>query len=362
MDCLRVMDHDLRLNMCNLTPDEWYKNRAQLRGRILNYVSPHLAYACTYWVSHLNAGLDKEVGPDAEVTFLLKVFASKHLFPWVEALSIIGHVDTVVPSLNIACRAMQFGGTAETRRDALQDDTKQLDREYALHSSANTAQALFSDMCELGERSSKSLGLSPLNIYHSALPFVSHRTALYHAYKLCHTARVDVRCDSKESWDPEIAVLRGHTDTVLHVRFSPDSSRLASVSRDKTVRLWDGRTGAYIATLMGHSDLVHSLMFSPRGLTLVSGSNETILLWDGRTGARIAIVERLDNDDGVILTRASVPTSLIVEPIRRHHRLRRFHAAHFIEFSPDGTRHHRTIPYSSEMGSRAPLPVRFILI
>ena len=149
MECLRVMDRDLRPNICNLTPDEWYKNRAQLRSRILDYISPHLAYACTYWASHLNAGLDYEVGPDAEVTFLLEVFAYKHLLPWVEALSIIGRVDTVVPSLKIACRAMQLGGSAESRRDALQDNTKQLDRGYMLHSSANTAETLFSHMCKL---------------------------------------------------------------------------------------------------------------------------------------------------------------------------------------------------------------------
>jgi len=49
------------------------------------------------------------------------------------------------------------------------------------------------------------------------------------------------------------AVLNGHTDIVRAVGFSPDGKKLASVSVDQTVRLWDVPTGKLEKTLTGHT-------------------------------------------------------------------------------------------------------------
>ena len=40
--------------------------------------------------------------------------------------------------------------------------------------------------------------------------------------------------------------------------FSPDGSRVVTASWDKTARLWDGKTGAPLATLAGHEGDVQS--------------------------------------------------------------------------------------------------------
>ncbi|MFM6248968.1 MAG: trypsin-like peptidase domain-containing protein, partial [Dolichospermum sp.] len=82
-----------------------------------------------------------------------------------------------------------------------------------------------------------------------------------------------------------LRTLSGHSDSVLSVAWSPDGRTLASGSWDKTIKIWDGRTGNLLRTLSGHSYSVWSVAWSPDGRTLASGSSdETIKIWDGRTG------------------------------------------------------------------------------
>jgi WD40 repeat protein len=76
--------------------------------------------------------------------------------------------------------------------------------------------------------------------------------------------------------------------TVFSVTFSPDGRLIASGSWDKTIKLWDVKTGEEIRTLKGHSELCHSVAFSPDGRLIASGSDDkTIKLWDVKTGEEI---------------------------------------------------------------------------
>jgi WD40 repeat protein len=76
-------------------------------------------------------------------------------------------------------------------------------------------------------------------------------------------------------------VLRGHTDEVFAVAFHPDGTRLASAGRDQAVWVWDLTRGEDVARLPGHTSYIWSLAFSPDGATLASGSGDfTVRLWD----------------------------------------------------------------------------------
>ena len=69
----------------------------------------------------------------------------------------------------------------------------------------------------------------------------------------------------------EIRALRGHSQTILSLDFSPDGTLLASGSEDNTVKLWQVADGGELATLKPHANDVRSVAFSRDGLMLASG-------------------------------------------------------------------------------------------
>ncbi|KAI8689367.1 NACHT domain-containing protein [Fusarium sp. Ph1] len=89
-----------------------------------------------------------------------------------------------------------------------------------------------------------------------------------------------------------VQTLKGHGDSVWSVVFSADSQRLASGSRDKTIKIWDTATGACMQTLEGHSNSVRSVVFSVDGQRLASSSyDKTVKIWDAATGAYMQTLE-----------------------------------------------------------------------
>ena len=70
--------------------------------------------------------------------------------------------------------------------------------------------------------------------------------------------------------------------------FSPDGQRLASASRDRTVKIWDSATGKELFALKGHAGGSRCVAFSPDGQRLASGSSDkTVRIWDSATGKEL---------------------------------------------------------------------------
>lgn len=142
-------------------------------------------------------------------------------------------------------------------------------------------------------------------------------------------------------WDIQrqelLGILKGHTDYIYTITFTPDGKILASSGSDKTIRLWDVKeqrqTGLLgelkesvftlaissdemtlvsgsgnenegeillwntqeqkqIGSLKGHQSWVEALIFSPDGKTLVSGSyDQTIRIWNIQEQKELAILQ-----------------------------------------------------------------------
>ncbi len=90
-----------------------------------------------------------------------------------------------------------------------------------------------------------------------------------------------------------LRILRGHSNRVNAVAWYPDSTLIASGSFDHTIRIWDVQSGQLLRTLKGHSGWVNSVSWSPIGRLIASGSQDaTMRLWDVQTGEPLQIVSQ----------------------------------------------------------------------
>ena len=79
----------------------------------------------------------------------------------------------------------------------------------------------------------------------------------------------------------QIGMLEGHTSPIRSLSISKSGSLIASGCSDSTIKLWDSHSQSLIGTLLGHSNWITSLKFTPDESFLVSASLDgTIIIWD----------------------------------------------------------------------------------
>ncbi|KAG2232102.1 hypothetical protein INT48_006779 [Thamnidium elegans] len=88
-------------------------------------------------------------------------------------------------------------------------------------------------------------------------------------------------------------VLKGHTNAIMEIHWSRDSNQIFSCSADKSVGIFDVKTGERTRRWRGHTGIVNSCQVARRGPELVvSGSDDcTVKIWDNRTKEAVSTFE-----------------------------------------------------------------------
>ncbi|THU76096.1 hypothetical protein K435DRAFT_739512, partial [Dendrothele bispora CBS 962.96] len=211
--CLQLMNIELKYNICDAPKEQTISRRETTNSSYeTKKISTALGYACVYWAFHLSEV--KELGSDLVNT--LDDFLTKHLLHWMECLSLLNKLETGVKSLANA-------------RSSLSETTPKL-------------VPLVDDARRFLQMSFPIIQRHAMETYQSALVWLPTQSLIRTVYAATVPQAPRVILGLPKAWGlTEITI---KTDSSVHaIVFSPDGSRLASGSDDKTVRIWNTATG-----------------------------------------------------------------------------------------------------------------------
>ena len=97
---------------------------------------------------------------------------------------------------------------------------------------------------------------------------------------------------------------------VASVAFAPDGNRIVAGSWDNKVRMWDAKTGEFIAELKGHTARVSCVAVTPDGTRVVSGSDDnTVRIWDIENAVEVKQLKGHVDDATILNAITSVAVS-----------------------------------------------------
>lgn len=171
------------------------------------------------------------------------------------------------------------------------------------------------------------MGIAPLQTYHSALAFAPLNSIVRRNFLHISPQLFNILPAVSSDWSAELQKLEGHTGRITAVAFSPNGEVVASSSQDRTLRLWNAKTGEQIGKLDAGVD-GHEIRFSKesRKLTLLWADEfvpET-QVWDLHRGKKT-----MDSGGGRFCSRRAVafsPNGQVIAIAAGHRTVRLFDA------------------------------------
>ncbi|KAH6871199.1 NACHT domain-containing protein [Thelonectria olida] len=203
-------------------------------------------YSCFYWVDHLRDAISHGTSrpiDDLHDGTVYKFLSKKYLY-WLEALSLL--------------RGMPEGVVATTKLETLLEES---DKSRLFDLIRDARRFILSHGWAIGN--------APLQAYASALIFSPRQSIARKLFEGEEPNWIVTKPAMAEDWDACQATLEGHGNEVDSVAFSADGQRLASASRDRTVKIRDATTGHCQATLEGHMP-PNTICFDQTGARLLT--------------------------------------------------------------------------------------------
>ncbi|KAL2361545.1 hypothetical protein RJZ56_005577 [Blastomyces dermatitidis] len=320
--CLKLMSKHLKQDMCDLRHPGTSVADVE-KSTVEKFLPQSVQYACKHWIRHLDKSQTKLID-NGEVHILLQ----KHLLHWIEGLSLMGIIsdgivmvrllETLVMSEKSIIRQQFWDHLPPWITDVVSGEEDWSPSLLTLEHSRAIDELFFSPDGQLlisSDIDTAKAWDTMTGAFRSAFPDVSQsyfaggtkkRKVLSPDGKfLASTSAFD---DKIRIWDSKRAVihstLEGHVGRVSWIAFSPDGEYIASTSVDKSMRLWEVKSGHSKILFREESNLSfekaqafsfetlgNRLTFSPNG-EFIAGyrddhDDHQVRLWDAKTNCSL---------------------------------------------------------------------------
>ncbi|KAH7886710.1 hypothetical protein F5I97DRAFT_1869601 [Phlebopus sp. FC_14] len=285
--CLESMIRQLTTDMCKLRdPTILHTQLANLSELCKLHIDAGVQYACRHFAHHLSL-VPKDERLNETLVICVQGFARGYLLNWIEALSLLGELDSAVISLRLVANWLKCSSDPHQETLALLYDAERLVL-----------------MCSDG------IQQAALQTY-SVLPFIPGCVQLRKTYQQDLAGQSTVLYGLENYWNACTCSLstRG---TIQSLAVS-QGGLIAATGSFPGVKMWDSLTGRNVAHFAGSGKSSCPVCFSPSGVYAAVGCETgAIDVWDVSTGQSLIFNDSSVNDGSAITTIAFTWNSRLI--------------------------------------------------